>query len=158
MISLRKVINPTFDEVYEITKLWYDEWIKKEDGWTFEESLFYVRSLCQENKLPILVVAENETELMGVCAISLSDLNVRQDLYPDIINLYVKEKYRGHRLSEKLLNFIGSEVKKLGYSTVYLYTEFDNLYDKLGWKYIGKVDTVHLKPRFQNLYKKEDFE
>lgn len=119
-----------------------------------EETVEYVRNLCQSDKLPIMFIAKNGDEIVGAVAVAMSDLNVRPDLYPNIINLYVKPEYRSMGIGTKLL----SEICKATFNftnwcnRIYLYTDIKGLYEKLGWTNAGNIDTVHLQPRIQTLY------
>ena len=47
--------------------------------------------------LPQTIIAFNENnEEIGMCQITLKDLDCRPDIYPYIANLYIEEKYRNN--------------------------------------------------------------
>lgn len=103
-----------------------------------------------------MVVAELDNMIVGAVAIATSDLHVRPDIYPDIINLYVWPEYRNQGIGRQLLDKACEILFKItDYDSIFLYTELDELYEKFGWKFDGKIDTVYLAPRLQNLYHKD---
>lgn len=63
----------------------------------------------------------------------------RQDLYPWMAGLYVKESYRKMGIGTFLQNKVIKVAQKLGYNKLYLITEHDNYYEKNNWKYIEKA-------------------
>ena len=54
--------------------------------------------------------------------------------------MYVKDKYRGLGYSKILNNSILDEVKRLGYSKVYLKTDLVNYYEKFGFNYLEDLN------------------
>ena len=54
--------------------------------------------------------------------------------------MYVKDKYRGLGCSKILNKSILDEVKRLGYSKVYLKTDLVNYYEKFGFNYLEDLN------------------
>ena len=52
--------------------------------------------------------------------------------------MFVDEKYRGHRLSQKLISYAMSYLKTLGFHHVFLVSDHINLYEKYGFEVIDK--------------------
>ena len=47
--------------------------------------------------------------------------------------MFVEEGYRGHRLSQRLIQAALQEAKRLGYPAVYLISDHEGLYEKYGF-------------------------
>ena len=76
-------------------------------------------------------------EIIGSYGLITSDFNSRQDLWPWLAALYVEESERGKGLGGMLLKHGVDEAVKLGFPTVYLFTDHVGYYEKYGWKYIA---------------------
>jgi GNAT superfamily N-acetyltransferase len=83
--------------------------------------------------IPQFFVMLDKSDIIGCYALLINDLVSRQDLLPWFACLYVEKLYRGNRLSEKMIEHAKVEMKKGGYSTLYLSTDHDGLYEKFGW-------------------------
>lgn len=81
-------------------------------------------------------VATYQKQFLGTVALWRNDLCARQDLYPWMARLYVKEEYRHHGIVTMLQNKAMDIAKHLGYSKIYLITDHDYLYEKNSWKFI----------------------
>lgn len=76
-------------------------------------------------------VAICQDQFLGTVALWRNDLCARQDLYPWLACLYVKEEYRHYGIGIMLQNKVMEVAQKLGYSQIYLITNHDNLYEKM---------------------------
>lgn len=77
----------------------------------------------------------------------------RQDLYPWLSALYVKENYRNKGIGQKLQDFVLTYCKNTGFSQLFLYTDIDDYYEKTGWKHFE--DGVEYSGNYIKIYKKE---
>lgn len=65
-----------------------------------------------KNKLPLTFIALKDNELVGTIGLWRSDLMSRQDLFPWLSALFVKENFRGKRIGQKLQDFLVEYCKK----------------------------------------------
>ena len=81
-----------------------------------------------------LFVAEENGDFMGFCALTNpQNFPVIAEYNPWIRWVFVDEKYRGRRLSQKLLEAVADYAKTLGYDKVFLSTWHIGLYEKYGF-------------------------
>ena len=85
-----------------------------------------------------------EGELAGFCTFANKDeLPPEYDFTPFIGFVFVDEKYRGRRLSEKMINVASQVAKNQGYSVIYVMSGEIGLYEKYGFEKIGDYKTVY---------------
>ena len=85
-----------------------------------------------------VIVAIHENNIAGYCTVAKSDCIPNVPYTPYIGYLFVDEKYRGHRLSQKLISYAMSYLRTLEFSHVFLVSDHENLYEKYGFKVIDK--------------------
>lgn len=105
----------------------------------------------QKGKLPRFYLMLKENEIVGCYGLLVNDIISRQDLLPWFACLFIEEKERGKRLSEKLLDHAKQEANALGYNTIYLQTEHENFYEKFNW--IRIEDGYGVSGRRSKMYK-----
>ena len=88
-------------------------------------------------ELPLCVAAIDRGELVGAAGILRADLISRQDLYPWLGNLVVRPDRLGEGIGLAMLRWSAKACRELGYGTMYLYTQLDGYYEKLGWQMFG---------------------
>ena len=88
-----------------------------------------------------LVVARNEGEIAGFCAVCKRDWIPDAHYSPFITTLYVAEVYRGRRLSQHLIEAAVQYAFTLGFDSVYLFSDHIGLYEKYGFSAIDKFST-----------------
>lgn len=80
-----------------------------------------------------IFVAEENGAFMGFCAL-LKQQNFPGSEYVPLLKwLFVSEKYRGQRLSQKLIEAAAKYAKTLGYNQIFLTTWHKGLYEKYGF-------------------------
>lgn len=90
-----------------------------------------------------VVVAVINNEIVGYCTFTKDDeLPVEHNISPFIGFVFVDEQYRGHRISEKMINAAITYAKTLGYQKVYLMSSEKGLYEKYGFIKIGDYKTI----------------
>ncbi|MDN4495194.1 GNAT family N-acetyltransferase [Ureibacillus aquaedulcis] len=97
---------------------------------------------CMQNShgpdgIPRFYVAISEGEMVGTYSLLRNDINSRHDLYPWFACLYVKEEYRGKGIAKNLLQHGVEQAKKLGFKMLYLESNIDGFYERLGWNENG---------------------
>ena len=91
----------------------------------------------------VVVAVENET-IVGYCTFSERDeLSEEYDYSPFIGFVFVDERHRGKRISEKMIRQTLSYAKSIGYRTVYIMSGEHGLYEKYGFEKIGDFHTMH---------------
>lgn len=85
------------------------------------------------------LIALNESGIpIGVANLTSSDMKSRMDLSPWLGGVYVVPTERGKGIAMDLCRRIEDEAKRLGFSTLYLFTkDKQRLYSKLGWKVLS---------------------
>ena len=129
-------------------------WIWKqfgdENNYGFWESI--VKKSLIKNQLPLTFIALLDNELVGTIGLWRSDLLSRQDLYPWLSALFVKENYRGKRIGQELQHFLIKYCREVGFNELFLYTDICDYYEKTGWEYLE--DGVEYSGEYIKLYKK----
>ncbi|NMM64578.1 GNAT family N-acetyltransferase [Clostridium sp. P21] len=123
----------------------------KENNREFFESI--IKNSLIKDKLPLTFIALEDNELVGTIGLWRSDLVSRQDLFPWLSALFVKEDCRGKRIGQKLQNFLVEYCREAGYKELFLYTDLCNYYEKTGWEYLD--DGVEYSGQYLKIYKKE---
>ena len=86
----------------------------------------------------VIVACENQ-EICGYCTVAKTDCIPNLSYTPYIGYVFVDERYRGHRLSQKMILFAMDYLQKFGFHEVYLVSDHDNLYEKYGFSVIDRV-------------------
>lgn len=121
-------------EYMETVTKWLCEEFGNEDNYKFFESI--IKSSLTKDKLPLTFVAIDGDKVVGTVGLWRADLLSRQDLYPWLSALYVTEDYRDRGIGQELQKFIINYCKGKGIDKLYLYTDLENYYEKMGWEYI----------------------
>ncbi len=91
----------------------------------------------------VIVAVENEN-IVGYCTFSEKDeLSEEYDYSPFIGFVFVDERHRGKRVSEKMIQYTLSYAKSIGYRTVYIMSGEHGLYEKYGFEKIGDFHTIY---------------
>lgn len=122
-----------------------------EDNYKFFESI--VSNSLNKDKLPITFVALKDDEVVGTIGLWRADLISRQDLFPWLSALYVKEEYRGTGIGKKLQNFLVEYARNQGFKELFLYTDINGYYEKMDWQYIK--DGIEYSGDYIKIYRKE---
>jgi len=92
--------------------------------------------------VPLIILAVEGKEILGAAQLKYREM----DIYPEkehwLGGVYVSKKYRGTKISEKIIRKILSVAAKLDIHMLYLQTEnlSGGLYNSLGWKSIEQVN------------------
>ena len=98
-------------------------------------------------------IAMTGDRIVGMVTIMKSDYYPLPEIYPWISTLFVSEEYRGHRISEKLIDFANEYATELGFDKTYIPSEHIGLYEKYGYSYIK--DIVNYGGGIDRLYSKK---
>lgn len=80
------------------------------------------------------VITDGKCIVAGAGVIE-NDFHERIDLTPNICAVFVEPNYRGLGLSRLLLDHICQDMAYRGIRTLYLLTDHDSYYEKLGWTF-----------------------
>ena len=135
-----KIVNLLDDMKYieEVSKWIWEEWSKKNNS-TLEDVIYRSKHSLNYEDIPQMYIAKYNNEVIGVVSIWRNDLTARQDLYPWMATLFVKNDYRNMGVGTLLQRRVIEECKKMNYNYLYLITNLDNYYEKSGWKFIEKA-------------------
>ena len=107
---------------------------------------FLAKQMKENGFLPwerVLAACEGE-EIVGFCTLSQKDeLPENLPYAPFIGFVFVEERYRGRRISEKMIDRAARYAKTLGYRCVYIMSGEQGLYEKYGFRKIGDFDTIY---------------
>ena len=91
-----------------------------------------------------VIVACVDGKVAGFCTFTEKDeLPDKYDFTPFIGFVFVGEEYRGHRVSELLINSASEYSYELGYQQIYIMSGEIGLYEKYGFKKIGDYETIY---------------
>lgn len=96
-----------------------------------------------------IFIANENGDFMGFCAL----IKYESEYNPLLKWLFINEKYRGHRLSQKLIEEASVYAKSIGFNQVYLTTWHTGLYEKYGFEKI--CDKEMRNGYFEGVYEKK---
>ena len=126
-------------DIYEITQehKYWDATIEFADTCSWKAGKF-LATLMKKNKFQSwerVFIACVEEKIVGYCALAEKDeLPEQYNFSPFIGFVFVDEKYRGNRISEKLINAAIEYAIKIGYKKVYIMSGEHGLYEKYGFE------------------------
>ena len=149
-----KVLDYIDDNLIEKITNWFYNWWGKKENWSYEKVYNYVRNSCSKKTLPKTFIFIENDILKGVCMLSYYDMDVRPDIYPWLINMYVDEDYRKQKICDSLVKYSINYLKENNFKEVYIYTLITGLYEKYNFRKIEDVKTFD-DDLVYNLYKLE---
>ena len=82
--------------------------------------------------------------IAGFCTYANKDeLPEKYDVTPFIGFMFVDEKYRGNRLSEKLIQTACNHAMNNGFTKMYIMSGEIGLYEKYGFEFLGMYQTIY---------------
>lgn len=100
-----------------------------------------------------MFVALAEDNIVGMASIMKTDYYPLPEVYPWVSSIFVREEYRGYRISGKLIDFANEYAKEQGFARTYIPSEHVGLYEKFGYQYVK--DIVNYGNGTDRLYVKE---
>ncbi len=123
---------------------WYNqEWGRRIHGETEDESIKRVSEYLNIDKIPFILVATEQTEILGAAQLKYREM---ADLFPDkehwLGGVLVAPKRRGRGIGSQLVEEVASRAPSYGVTTLHLQTEQldGGLYRRLGWQPVQEVD------------------
>ncbi len=118
-----------------------------------KEHILWVLRTWQFTDWETMFVATVDGQIVGMTSIMKADYYPLPEIYPWISSVFVTEEYRGHRISEKLINFANVYAKEAGFIRTYIPSEHIGLYEQYGYHYLK--DIVNFGNGIDRLYVKE---
>ena len=135
-------------EIHLLTRghpLW-EKTISLAENCSWKAGPFLARRMKENDFLPrerVLATCAGE-EVVGFCTLSQKDeLPEALPYAPFIGFVFVEERYRGQRISEKMIEAAARYAKALGYRCVYIMSGEAGLYEKYGFHKIGDFETIY---------------
>lgn len=122
----------------EVSKWIWKEW-SLEKGAKLEDIIYRSNYSLNREGIPSMYIAVCKEEVVGVVSLWRNDLTARQDLYPWMATLYVKESFRNRGIGKQLQEKSIQITKKLGYSHLYLITDHIDYYERFGWTFLEEA-------------------
>lgn len=147
-----EIVNLIDEQEYleKVSEWIWKEWSKKH-GANLEDIIYSSKHSINKNGIPQMYIAKYQNEVVGVVSIWMNDLTTRQDLFPWMATLYVKEEFRNMGIGIKLQHKCIEETKKMNYKNLYLITELENYYEKTGWEFLENAPLGN--GRYERIYK-----
>lgn len=137
MAEIRYLMD--FPHYVPIIAFWnYREWhLGKEP---FDAIIARYEKRLQKDKVPLTLIALEDTMPVGSVSIKYDDLPERADLNPWLASLYVLADYRGRDIGRRLLAAGEDGALAAGVGRLYLFTHTAaGLYEKEGWTFMESV-------------------
>jgi len=113
----------------------FAQWSYLAPGKSKEDRLVRLRAACGHSEIPTVVVAHNETGLLGSAMLVTNDMNTRPELSPWLAGVYVDEPFRKRGIGTGLVKHIMHLAAELNVAKLYLYTpDQEHFYKRLGWQ------------------------
>lgn len=136
-----------------IVAMWlWETWGTKEPN-NFNFWYSWVKYSNCDNDIPQTFVCIKDEQIVGTISLWRCDLQSRQDIFPWLGGLYVKKAFRGEGFAKALVEYACMTAQKLAYNTLYLFSELNDFFEKLGWEYLKEIPDEY--GQMVKLYKKE---
>lgn len=130
-------ILPLYDAPHFAAQVTDWLWQAFGDGLPREFFASIIRHSQTPGQLPLTWVAVEGEQALGTVGLWRCDLISRQDLFPWLAALYVKESARGQGLAAALQRHVMAQAQAQGFTQLHLYTTLRGFYERAGWRYIG---------------------
>ena len=128
-----KIVNlkdyPEYIE--EVSYYLYKQWQEPNDWLSLEDTIKRTKNIFKAKKwIPTMLIALEDNIFVWTVSLWISDISERQDLFPFLASLFVKEEYRNQWVWRKLVQVIEQVAKQNGWDKLYLYDDsnIENLY------------------------------
>ena len=141
-MKIKKVMELSIDELNYIINIHYNHWVQFNPKMVKDSTVFKFSKIYTGDELPFgIALIDDENNIVGFCVFKIENLKKYPEIYPWLSDVMIIEKYRGNGYGKLLLNYGENILKKLGFDTIYVWTDqAPNFYKKLGFKYKQKVE------------------
>ncbi|WP_448909625.1 GNAT family N-acetyltransferase [Holdemania massiliensis] len=95
--------------------------------------------LANKHSIPQWYIAMEGERIIGGMGVIENDFHDRKDLAPNVCAVYTEKQKRGQGVAGALLNYVCSDMKSKGISTLYLVTNHTGFYERYGWEFLCLV-------------------
>lgn len=134
MVVVEKLHANDSQSIKIISNMMY-EWWGRDSYISLNAMEEIIKSYCINDTFPVVLVAKIENEIVGTVTLLANDTQLRQDLFPIISSLYIKENYRNQGIGKLLMKSIIG-ISKQYFNRVYLLTRLEDYYEKMGFEYL----------------------
>ena len=133
---------------YKIIRLVDNPEIKKQAAQWFHEKWgipleAYAESmeecLTKRKPVPQWYIAMEKNRIIGGLGVIENDFHNRKDLTPNVCAVYTEKDKRCNGIAGALLNYVCTDMKDKGISTLYLITDHTSFYERYGWEFLCMV-------------------
>jgi len=125
-----------------IAKWYFEEWGYLNKDKTLDKEIEKLQSYLNWNKIPLMLLAIDNDELLGVAQIKYHEMSIYPHKKHWLGGVYVSKKHRGKGIAKQIVLEIIVKAKKLNIRKLYLQTEIlsGGLYRQIGWIPIEQVN------------------
>jgi GNAT superfamily N-acetyltransferase len=117
----------------------FAEWGHLYPGGTVDGWLDHIRTRMNHDRIPMTVVALDDEEPVGTCALVERDMETHPELFPWLAGVYVIPAARRRGVASALVRHMMGRAADFGVRDLYLYTNAAQaLYQKLGWRVLSR--------------------
>lgn len=84
---------------------------------------------------PQWYVALDDGKIVAGAGVIDNDFHTRPDLTPNICAVYVEPERRGQGIARALLDFVCNDMAERGIAQLFLLTDHDGFYERMGWRF-----------------------
>jgi N-acetylglutamate synthase-like GNAT family acetyltransferase len=118
----------------------YLEWSYLHPGKSREDIQQMISLRIHKDRVPLTLVALQDSELIGSVSLKISDMDNRPELTPWLAALYVRKDCRSRSIGSKLITAIENKGRDLGVTFLYLFTPASEAYyAKRGWQVLERM-------------------
>ena len=88
------------------------------------------------SEIPQWYLAIEDNRIVGGLGVIENDFHDRKDLSPNVCAVYVEPDQRNKGIAGKLLKEVYTDMRNIGYETLYLITMHTSFYERYGWTYL----------------------
>lgn len=151
-ITVTQIVNKNHEAIPIICQ-WLQEWWGDGEDFSPEKMEAYVKnSLCTQ-RIPQTYFMEVDGVAAGTFQLSMTDIDVRPDIYPWLINVYIEPRFRGQGLFPLLMSCVKDCAWRHGFMELFLFTKHKGLYEKFNWILVENFQTYNKDMEIQGLYR-----
>jgi len=119
----------------KIASWYFDQWGHLRPNASPKDIESKLHSFLNHDEIPLLILAFDNEELMGVAQLKLHEMDVFPEKEHWLGGVYVPVKHRGKGIASQLIRQACRTARSLGVATLFLQTENleGGLYTNLGW-------------------------
>ncbi len=119
----------------------YEEWLYLHPERTLSEAEQIMLDRSNKDKIPLILIAFEKGNVIGMAALKLNDLKSHPNLNPWLAGLYVEKGHRNKGVGSSLIRAIEQKAAQLAVKKLYLFTSnTERFYLKLDWTIRERIE------------------